>query len=233
MKLLGSNDDCGCDDNYFSIINNSPLLSGEQESNFNPENSGTNFLTNDMVSKPPINPIVFERASKNDMEANTNNIPNEVPKIELEAMIQKKINDNSIEMNNNNNLDMNLTTVNKQQMNNQMNNRLNNRMNNQMGMGNQIDTINSLNNLMNTQPQQVVVNNEVVEESSNFFKTLITNTNYILMLMLALAANDVIKFYINRSIKFDNGNHKYFLYYIGGLVLVVYLISRSINKYVN
>ena len=59
-------------------------------------------------------------------------------------------------MNNNNNLDMNLTTVNKQQMNNQMNNRLNNRMNNQMGMGNQIDTINSLNNLMNTQPQQVL-----------------------------------------------------------------------------
>ena len=185
-----------------------------------------------MVSKPPINPIVFERASKNNnANNNNNNIPNEVPKIELEAITQKKINDNSIEMNNNNNIDMNLTTVNKQQMNNQMNNRLNNRMNNQME--NQIDTINSLNNLMNTQPQEIIVNEQRVEESSNFFKTLITNTNYILMLMLALAANDVIKFYINRSIKFDNGNHKYFLYYIGGLVLVIYLISRSINKYVN
>lgn len=232
MKLLGSNDDCGCDDNYFSVINNSPLLSGEQENNFNPENNGASFLTNDLVSKPPINPIVFERASKNDTDANTNNIPSEVPKIELEAMIQKKIDDNNIGMNNNS-IDMNLTTINKQQMNNQMNNRLNNRMNNQMAMGNQIDTVNSLNNLMNTQPQEIVVNNELVEEGNGFFKTLITNTNYILMLMLALAGNDVIKFYINRSIKFDNGNHKYFLYYIGGLVLLVYLISRSINKYVN
>ena len=230
MKLLGSNDDCGCDDNYFSVINNSPLLSGEQENNFNPENSGGNFLNNDLVSKPPINPIVFERAANNNNN-NNNNIPNEVPKIELEAITQKKINDNNIGMNNNNNnIDMNLTTINKQQMNNQMNNRLNNRMNNQMG--NQINTINSLNNLMDTQPQEILVNNELLEENSGF-KTLITNTNYILMLMLALAANDVIKFYINRSIKFDNGNHKYFLYYIGGLVLVIYLISRSINKYVN
>ena len=223
MKLLGSNDDCGCDDNYFSVINNSPLLSGEQENNFNPENSNSNFLNNDMVRKPPINPIVFERASNNN---NNNNIPDEVPKIELEAITQKKINDNNIQMNNNNNMEMNLTTINKQQMNNQMNNRLNNRMNNQ------INSVNSLNNLMNTQPKELVVNNNLVEEN-NGFKTLITNTNYILMVMLALAANDVIKFYINRSIKFDNGNHKYFLYYIGGLVLLIYLISRSINKYVN
>ena len=224
MKLIGSNDDCGCDDNYFSVINNSPLLSGEQENNFNPVNSNTTFLNNDMVSKPPINPIVFERASNNNN--NNNNIPNEVPKIELEAITQKKINDNNIGMNNNNNVEMNLTTINKQQM----NNRLNNRMNNQMG--NQVDTINSLNNLMNTQPKEILVNNGASEEN-NGFKTLITNTNYILMLMVALAANDVIKFYINRSIKFDNGNHKYFLYYIGGLVLLIYLISRSINKYVN
>ena len=69
-------------------------------------------------------------------------------------------------MNNNNNIDMNLTTINKQQM----NNRLNNRMNNQMG--NQVDTINSLNNLMNTQPKEIVVNNGASEES-NGFKTLI------------------------------------------------------------
>ena len=224
MKLLGSTDDCGCDDNYFSVINNSPLLSGQQENDFNPENNNSNFLSNDMVRKPPINPIVFERASNNNN--NSNNIPDEVPKIELEAITQKKINDNNIQMNNNNNMDMNLTTINKQQMNNQMNNRLNNRMNNQL------NSVNSLNNLMNTQPKELVVNNNFVEEN-NGFKTLITNTNYILMVMLALAANDVIKFYINRSIKFDNGNHKYFLYYIGGLVLLIYLISRSINKYVN
>ena len=50
----------------------------------------TNFLTNDMVSKPPINPIVFERASKNNMEANTNNIPNEVPKNRIRSYDSKK-----------------------------------------------------------------------------------------------------------------------------------------------
>ena len=227
MKLLGSDNDCGCDDNYFSVINNSPLLSGQQENDFNPDNSKTNFLNNDMVSKPPINPIIFDRAeNNNNNNNNNNNIPSEVPKIELEAITQKKINDNNIGMNNNNNIDMNLTTINRQQMNTQMNNRLNNRM------GSQINSVNSLNNLMNTQPQEIIVNEEPVEEN-NGLKSLITNTNYILMLMLALAANDVIKFYINRSIKFDNGNHKSFLYYIGALVLLIYLISRSINKYVN
>ena len=75
--------------------------------------------------------------------------------------------------------------------------------------------------------------NNVEEQSNSNFKNTITNTNYILMVMLALAANDVIKFYINRSIKLDNGNHKYFLYYIGALVLIIYLLSRTINKYVN
>ena len=34
MKLL--NDELGYDDNYFSVINNSPLLSGSQEQSFNP-----------------------------------------------------------------------------------------------------------------------------------------------------------------------------------------------------
>ena len=39
-----NSEDCGCDNNYFSAINESPLLSGTQENNFNPINNNNNVL---------------------------------------------------------------------------------------------------------------------------------------------------------------------------------------------
>ena len=41
-----NSEDCGCDNNYFSVINESPLLSGAQENNFNPNNNNSNNVLN-------------------------------------------------------------------------------------------------------------------------------------------------------------------------------------------
>ena len=129
-------------------------------------------------------------------------------------------------MNNQNNQSnsLNLTAMNNQMNNQQMNNQLNNR---------QINNPNSLNSMENINLAQAInsIENNLNDGSDNTtYKTLATNLNYILMVVLALALNDIAKFYINRSIKFQNGNHKYYIYYVVGLVIVVYLVTRMVNK---
>ena len=238
MKLL--DEDCGCDDNYFSVINNSPLLNGEQEATFDPMNNSNNLnnlIINDALDLPSPkkensgNPIVFGRAKNNNNKEN-------------------KINGNNIEMNN---IKLNDTSMNN--MNNSMNN-MNNAMNNnihgpmqpqmqqqmqqmpqQMPQQMQPQMNNAMNNSMNNalNAQLMNSNNGDLDEDyddskSSHFKTLATNVNYILLIVLAVALNDVAKFYINRAIKYQNGNHKYYLYYVGILTLVIYLMSRMTNK---
>jgi hypothetical protein len=223
MKLI--NEDCGCDDDYFSVINNSPLLNGDQEMTFNNSFSDNN-INNNIGNKPLTKPIVFERSTNN-----INNTPVQIPKVELEAITQNKINNNNIAMNNNNiamnnqnnqQNSLNLTAMNNQQMNNQMNNR-------------QLNNPNSLNSMENINLAQAINTiennlNKDDSEDNTGYKILVTNINYVLMVVLALALNDIAKFYINRSIKFQNGNHKYYIYYVVGLVIVVYLITRMVNK---
>ena len=236
MKLI--DEDCGCDDDYFSVINNSPLLNGDQEMNFN--NSFNNSNSNIIDSKPLTKPIVFER------QQNNNPNPKQIPRIELEAITQNKINNNNIHMNNNQHNKLNLTAMNNQMnnpvMNNQMNNPVMNNqinnpaMNNQMNnpvMNNQVNNPNSLNSMENINLAQAInsIENNLNEVSDNTsYKILATNLNYVLMVVLSLALNDVAKFYINRSIKFQNGNHKYYIYYVVGLLILVYLITRMVNK---
>ena len=216
MKLI--NEDCGCDDDYFSVINNSPLLNGDQEMNFN--NSFNNNSNNVAIdSKPLTKPIIFERTKNN-----TN--LSQIPQLELEAITQKKINNNNITMNNNQNNKLNLTTMNNQ-MNNQMNNPMNNQINNPM---NNPNSLNSMENINLAQAINNIENNINNIPDNTTYKTLATNLNYILMVVLSLALNDIAKFYINRSIKFQNGNHKYYIYYVVGLVIVVYLVTRMVNK---
>ena len=47
--LDNNNIDCGCDNNYYSSINNSPLLCGEQENAFNPDKSNLNKLNGSFI----------------------------------------------------------------------------------------------------------------------------------------------------------------------------------------
>ena len=217
MKLL--DEDCGCDDDYFSIINNSPLLNGNQENNFNPSN-------NNVVNQKLTNPIVFEK-NKND-----NNNINIIPKIESNLFnnnnINNKINDNNIKMNN---IQLDLTTMNQNSMNNAA---MNNAAMNNHVMTNP-NSLNSMNNI-NTAQELVYMNENSNNNTNNNnnsnkkYKNMITTINYIFMVVLALALNDVSKYYINRAIKFQNGTHKYYLYYILGLIIVVYFFSRTLNK---
>jgi len=246
MKLI--NEDCGCDDDYFSVINNSPLLNGNQENFFNPTN-------NVMVEEQPLTKaIVFDK--------NNNNNINIIPKIESNIINQnKKINDNNIDMNNiqldltalnsnnsNNNVAMNNAAMNNAAMNNvamnnaalnniaaNMNNAsLNNvALNNRNGQTANMNNPNSLNSLNNINTVQELVyknSNSNFNNDSNTYKNFLTTINYIFMVVLALALNDVSKYYINRAIKFQNGNHKYYLYYILILVFFVYLFSRKLNN---
>ena len=132
--------------------------------------------------------------------------------------------------NHNNNVKLNLTSTNNQMNQNQMNQ---NQMNQQL-LNNQLLNPNSLNSMNNINTaQQLNMNNQLVnnlEESNGNYKTMVTNLNYILMVVLALAVNDVAKFYINRAIKFQNGDHKYYMYYVLGLVVIVYFVSRMLHK---
>ena len=243
MKLL--DEDCGCDDNYFSVINNSPLLNGEQEATFDPMNNSNNLnnlIINDALDLPSPkkensgNPIVFGRAKNNVNKEN-------------------KINGNNIEMNN---IKLNDTSMNNMNMNN-----MNNAMNNNGPMQPQMQQMSAqmtaqmpqqmqqmspqmqqmspqmqqqMNNALNAQNAQLMNSNngdldeDYDDSKSSHFKTLATNVNYILLIVLAVALNDVAKFYINRAIKYQNGNHKYYLYYVGILTLVIYLMSRMSNK---
>jgi hypothetical protein len=226
MKLI--NEDCGCDDDYFSVINNSPLLNGNQEMSFDPSMQD-NINNQPIVNKPLTEPIVFERAPNN-------NINNQIPNVELQAITQNKINNNNIDMNNhNNNNKLNLTAMNNA-MNNSMNQGNNPVMNNMAmnsQMNNQMNNPNSLNSMNNiNSAQQLNINNDLnILESDDNYKRVVTNVNYILMVVLALAINDVAKYYINRAIKFQNGDHKYYLYYVVGILILTYLVSRMLNKY--
>ena len=205
------NESCGCDTNYFSVISNSPLLSGNQENDFNP--SIVNDINNSF----------------------TNNIS-----------------DNNIEMNsmNNNNAmsSMNNSLDNGMVMNNAMNNSMNNSMNNATQQVMSQPNINNLGrnnsnleavdygamrNMNNAMNNNNMVNfdsldNDLVEESG--MKKLLTHMSYALVVIVALAWNDVAKFYINRSIKFQGGNHRYYVYYAVIATMLVAVAVKGVSK---
>jgi len=210
--LDNNNIDCGCDNNYYSSINNSPLLSGEQENVFNPDKSNLNKLNN---------------SNANNMSANNNMNMNN---LDLGQILNQNQNQNQNQNHQNNG-------VNEQNIQNILNSipdttKRNNTLpdvgamrnnNEQLELNTQIlQNLNNLNNNLNS--------NNQVEVKDDQSKYIVTMLNYVLVVMVALALNDLAKYYINRSIKFSNGTHMYYVYYSVGLVLVTYIISKSVNK---
>ena len=56
------------------------------------------------------------------------------------------------------------------------------------------------------------------------------NIIFIVLLLTGLAWHEVIKYYINRSIKFSNGSHKYFIYYAGiASLALLFFISMHLK----
>ena len=104
---------------------------------------------------------------------------------------------------------MNQTSQMNQLQNQQMNNNISNHiMNNQLA-NNQLANNQMANNQMANNVYEL---EEDYKESS--YKNIASTVNYVLIVLLAIALNDLAKFYINRAIKFQNGNHKYYLYYV-------------------
>ena len=227
-------EDCGCDNDYQNLVNSSPILSGSQESIFDP--GKINSLNNKFNLNIKNDPIVFEKNTQ------------QIPKIDLEVLQQKKINDNNINMNIETNNPPNMNPAFLQQPNNMnaMNNVMNalnnntmksntvnnnplnsNVMNNNNALNN-MNVVNALNAMNNGEIQNISENSGEVDKDG--YKMIYTNMNYIFMVVLALAINDIIKFYINRSIKFSNGTHYYFIYYGVAMFVIVVISSKLLQK---
>lgn len=68
---------------------------------------------------------------------------------------------------------------------------------------------------------------EAVEETSTRF--ILKNFNIVLIVIIAFAWHDVAKFYINRSIKFGDGTHRYYVYYAVIATVILYGTSKYIH----
>ena len=130
-------------------------------------------------------------------------------------------------------------------MNNGMNNmnNMNNAMNNQMNMP---DPGMMRNMPTNVNPELQMVMNKIAqannaaavnknapeeaEEKETSSRFILKNFNIVLIVIIGLAWHDVAKFYINRSIKFGGGNHRYYIYYAVIATVVLYGTSKYINS---
>ena len=85
---------------------------------------------------------------------------------------------------------------------------------------------------LNNQIQNQLVMNELNNSvgSNNQHKYISTMFNYVIVVLVAIAINDLAKYYINRSIKFQNGSHMYYVYYTVGLMIVLYIVSKYANN---
>ena len=88
---------------------------------------------------------------------------------------------------------------------------------------------NLMNNLNIKANQANQANSHSVEGAETATRFILKNFNIVLVVVIALAWSDVAKFYINRSIKFGGGNHKYYIYYALLVTVVLYGTSKYIH----
>ena len=249
------NESCGCDGtkSNYDVINNSPILSGSQEAAFSPMSDNYSFLDglNDSMSN---NSSIL--GNNNNNFSNNDDTKQNYSLDDLISMSKEnnpsdenKFSNNNIqEMNNNqfNNYPAqqsnDMVPNNSMNINNGMNN-MNNAMNNQMNMP---DPGMMRNMPTNVNPElQMVMNKiaqannaaavnknapEVTEEKESPSRFILKNFNIVLIVIIGLAWHDVAKFYINRSIKFGGGNHRYYIYYAVIATVVLYGTSKYINS---
>ena len=206
-----NNEDCGCDNNFYSVINESPLLSGSQENSFNKSLEENSVINNAMAN----NLKNLNNSTQNNMSANSNNNMNN--NLDLNQLMNNQPSNNQVSEQNIQNILNSIPDTNKR--NPALPDMGSMRMNQeQMEMNNQI--LQNLNNLNNAATVNVESNH----------KFIATHFNYVLVVLVALAVNDLAKYFINRSIKFQNGTHNYYIYYTVGLGLVLYMMSKYVNR---
>lgn len=249
--MASLNEPCGCslgDNEYQSVINQSPILSGEQEAAFSPGNNSFSFLeSNDSMSNNHDGLLNNYDSVKNSFSENNESKKN----YSLDDII-----DISNKKSNNNIKEMNFQSESMSQINNQLNNQpnINQMMNNSNPMNNNpninVRNSNALpdSGMMRNTPQNVnpelqnLMNNlnikannananshNETEGAETATRFILKNFNIVLVVVIALAWSDVAKFYINRSIKFGGGNHKYYIYYALLVTVVLYGTSKYIH----
>ena len=156
----------------------------------------------------------------------------------------------SFDMNNINSMNNGMNNSMNNGMNNTINNSMNNAMNNVMNTPQQQPNMNmrSLpdagmmrNTPQNVNPQlQALMNSLNVKTNENGVEAseqdqesdsrfILKNFNILLIVIIGLAWSDVAKFYINRSIKFGGGNHKYYIYYALIMTVILYGTSKYLH----
>jgi hypothetical protein len=245
------NEPCGCDGNSQATINTSPILSGSQEAEFSPQNNGFSFLegTNDTI----LGNNNQNNFSNNDESKQTYSLDDLISlSTENNTVDENKFSNNNIQqMNTQQNFNMGQVNpmgndVNVNQMLNSNPNRNNNgmqqmnhpqdhsMMQNNMptnvnpelqSVMNKLAAANQLKALSNTNESKPEYN----EGTESSWRFIVKNFNIVLIVVIALAWSDVAKFYINRSIKFGGGNHKYYIYYAAIATVILYGTSKYIH----
>ena len=140
-------------------------------------------------------------ATNNNMPMNNNNMP---------------MNNNNMPMNNNNNMAMQMNLPDSGMM-------------RQMPQNVNPELQKLMNKLSNKANIEAEASNPLSESGETTTRFILKNFNIVLIVIIALAWHDVAKFYINRSIKFGSGNHKYYLYYALLVTVVLYGTSKYIH----
>ena len=215
-------------------VNSNNILASNNNNNFsNNDENKQNFSLDDLISMSKENNTSNENkfSNNNIQEMNNNQFNNSMNT----SQPTNEMLGNSLNTNMNNNIGMN----NNMNMNNNM------AMNNNLGvsmpdpgmMRNIPTNVNpELQMVMNkiaqaNQANQLANKTEVPEEErESAGRFILKNFNIVLIVIIGLAWSDVAKFYINRSIKFGGGNHRYYIYYAVIASVVLYGTSKYIHS---
>ena len=244
------NESCGCDgggNSNYDVINNSPILSGSQEVAFSPMSDNFSFLDGISSNNESILGNNNNNFANNDETKQNYSLDDLISMSkENKPSNENKFSNNNIqEMNNNqyNNFSQPSQTVQSNEMLN-LGNMSNTMPNNNMHNNNMHDPGMMRNMPTNVNPElQAVMNKIALAQAQNNAKNeskedeqesagrfILKNFNIVLIVIIGLAWSDVAKFYINRSIKFGGGNHRYYVYYAVIASVLLYGTSKYIHN---
>jgi hypothetical protein len=213
-------------DSLFS--DNNAVIGGNTISNNNTigsNNNHTDDILNTAIAKNNFsqNDDTKQNFSLNDIIQMSNKKSNNNIK-EMNTMTQPSFDQNNSMMNNNN-LNQMIPNINTRNNNSlpeigQMRNNMPENINPELQA-----LMNNINSKAQLQKMNGVEEEQPKESNARF---VLKNFNIVLIVIIALAWSDVAKFYINRSIKFGKGNHKYYIYYAVIITAILYGTSKYI-----
>ena len=222
MELNG---DCGCNDNYYPL--NGQSNSFGSINSMDPLGSNNNFNNNNFMGNNNNNNNNNQINNVQDILNNINGQSQNNSGSEIDKPIifdRPKLNTNV----DNNNID-NVKNI--------LSNNMNNLQQNQPPL--RLNNLPQVNSNTNVNLQQLPVNQNLQTLQNNnlnnlnndkYYYNIFKNYNLVLVIIIALAWNDVAKFFINRAIKFNNLSANYYVYYALAATIILYGVSKYINN---